>query len=298
MPDRPVAEGPAREGHGSELRDHLASHVAALAAALPYVAEVEPVHDIRVRARRLRSLLTSHSSFLPHTTADALSPRELLAELRWLGRTVGQLRDLDVLSEQLALVDADAAVRDRWLMVLHEQRVAALSRVEEGLSGPRAARLLAELGWLVAADGWSEALPATAGDVLPARRLRVLEHADRAMALGARRSARRMRPKEVAAWHDVRKAAKELRYAAEAFTTHDPSATRWASAGRRLQVVLGSQLDGDAVASWLAGFAADHAGEPDLAAASKAHARTERQLVGHRSEQARRVAVTGVQALQ
>ncbi len=294
MPARPVGsarpEGARPGGGGADLRDHLARHLAGLEAALPFLAEVEPVHDVRVRARRLRSLLRSHRAFLPAGVGDR-RVRAILDDLRWLGRVVGAVRDVDVMAEHLALVEVDEDLRLAWLSDLQTERAAALARATRRLAGSRVTRLVKRLRKVVVARGWSAAAVPTTDSVLPGQRLRVLELAERALALPARG------PEEVEAWHDVRKAAKELRYAAEAFTASDPGATRWASAGRNLQTVLGRQLDRERVASWLDAFAAHHEPDPAVASGSRARAKVERRLASRRNDRARQVAVARVRDL-
>jgi CHAD domain-containing protein len=290
MPRSPARGLRPHDDDGADLREHLASHVAALAAALPYLAEVEPVHDVRVRARRLRSLLRSHRVFLPAAVGERRI-RAVLDDLRWLGRVVGAVRDVDVLAEHLALVDVDDDVRRAWLADLQTARATALGWANHRLAGARARRLLKRLQKLIDPGIWPGSVRPTPDLVLPGQRLRVLVRAERALTLpqgGA---------EEVEAWHDVRKAAKELRYAAEAFAGHDPAATRWADASRKLQVVLGRQLDREGVASWLEAFASRHAAGSSLAAASRARAKAERRLASRRDDQARQAAVARVRDL-
>lgn len=279
-----------RELGGADLRDHLARHLAGLEAALPFLAEVEPVHDVRVRARRLRSLLRSHRAFLPPGVGDG-RVRAILDDLRWLGRVVGAVRDVDVMAEHLALVEVDEYLRLGWLSDLQTERAAALARASRRLAGPRVARLVKRLHRVIDSRGWSVAAKPTTDAVLPGQRRRVLELAERALALPARG------PEEVEAWHDVRKAAKELRYAAEAFTASDPGATRWAGAGRSLQTVLGRQLDRERVASWLDAFALLHETDPALASGSLARATVERRLASRRNDRGRQAAVGRVRDL-
>lgn len=289
MPERP-ARGDEPGAGVADLRDHLASHVAGLEAALPYLVEVEPVHDVRVRARKLRSLLRSHRVFLPAAVSDRRI-RAVLDDLRWLGRVVGTVRDVDVLAEHLALVDAADDVRRAWLSDLQVERVVALGRANRRMVGGRATRLRKRLHALVDPGTWPGSVAPTVDLVLPGQRLRVLVRAERALALSEGGV------EEVAAWHDVRKAAKELRYAAEAFAGHDAGATRWANAGRKLQVELGRQLDREGVASWLEAFAVRHEGEAGLVAASRHRAKAERRLASRRNDKARQAAVARVRDL-
>jgi CHAD domain-containing protein len=106
--------------------------------------DAEPVHDLRVAVRRLRALLRAARSMFVGEWADTLR-----AELDWLGRALGPLRDLDVLSAYLraeavtldesdrarlepvyAALDADgASARADGLAALGNQRYFALLEV-------------------------------------------------------------------------------------------------------------------------------------------------------------------------
>lgn len=275
---------------GADLRGHLAAQVAAVRGDLPQLGEVEPVHDLRVRARRLRSLLRTHRAYLP-TAADDRLVEDLVDGLRWLGRVVGRLRDLDVVTEGLARAKADGALHRAWLADLRAQRAVALVEATVQLDGPLGLTLLRRLDDLLEVSGWSGSPRPTLEDVLPGRRTRVLSLAKAATALPTRT------PEEAEAWHDVRKAAKELRYAAEALAASGPGATRWARAGRRLQAVIGRQLDRRGVATWLEAFAVRHDSDRDLAAGSRARATHERRKGSRRHVRARERAVARVRDL-
>ncbi len=73
--------------------------------------DTEELHDMRVAARRLRAALSLFAGVLPATV------RNVGAELVWLGRTLGAVRDLDVQLEQL----------DLWLTEIPEPDRAALA---------------------------------------------------------------------------------------------------------------------------------------------------------------------------
>jgi CHAD domain-containing protein len=60
------------------------------------LGEVEPLHQMRVGARRLRSDLRLFAPLIDRGWADGLR-----TELRWLGQALGQVRDLDVMLARL-----------------------------------------------------------------------------------------------------------------------------------------------------------------------------------------------------
>ncbi len=180
------------------------------------LGEVEAVHRMRVAVRRLRSALWTFAPVLDKASAEWLRD-----ELGWLGSALGPLRDSDVLSSELnklldtipseevlgpvrdeiashfaaarhkALDDALEAMRsDRYLSLLHVLRAVSLAPPTR----PRAKRTIEKAGpWLLRRElervaRRVEAASSTAGG-----------------------------PQREHALHEVRKAAKGMRYAAEAF---------------------------------------------------------------------------------
>jgi CHAD domain-containing protein len=87
--------------------------------------DAEPVHDLRVAVRRLRALLRAARTLFVGEWAD-----KLRGELDWLGRALGPLRDLDVLSAYLraeaeALDESDRARLGPVYAALDADRVEA-----------------------------------------------------------------------------------------------------------------------------------------------------------------------------
>jgi inorganic triphosphatase YgiF len=81
------------------IHRYFAQRYVDLLAADPGVRlgmDAEPVHDLRVAVRRLRALLRAARTLFAGEWAD-----HLRGELDWLGRALGPLRDLDVLSAYL-----------------------------------------------------------------------------------------------------------------------------------------------------------------------------------------------------
>jgi CHAD domain-containing protein len=163
--------------------------------------EPEAVHKFRVAVRRMRALLRSTSGMVDRVWAD-----QLRAELDWLGRSLGRVRDLDVLLFTLRAdaeaLDADdrAAVR-RLLTQLSAEHETARRELEQALTSGRYLTLLARL---------EEEEPRWAGteqhvEELAAKEFQRLETAVRA--LGKHPSDERL--------HKTRIRAKRARYAAE-----------------------------------------------------------------------------------
>ena len=129
----------------------------------------ESLHDMRVAVRRSRALLRAGRALVA-TDTDALT-----SELRWLGKVLGAVRDLDVLIERLhaeaaTLDPADRAAASRLLRALGRERTRARRTLLNALDG---ARYLALLDSFEAALAALE--PGTAGATLDALARRQLE---------------------------------------------------------------------------------------------------------------------------
>lgn len=191
---------------------------------------IEGVHLMRVGVRRLRSALRLFRPVLP---ADALRPLE--RELRWLGRELGAVRDLDVFVVER--IDPLVAQRpgDKGLELLREAAEAGRRMHQEQLrcaiDSPRYTRLVLELGRWLARRGWRDQPldEASARLFAPASALaaELLERRHRK----ARRLGERIEELRLADLHRLRIQLKRLRYASELLGGLYP--------GRRLDRYLG-----------------------------------------------------------
>jgi len=106
--------------------------------------DVEYVHQLRVAGRRAREVMRAFEPGL-----EPARTRAVREELRWLGDTLGRVRDMDVMLEnlpaQLALTAAGEASRDRILDAFQRRRSAALEHARRDLKSSRFDRLVAEL---------------------------------------------------------------------------------------------------------------------------------------------------------
>jgi inorganic triphosphatase YgiF len=180
--------------------------------------DMEGPHQLRVGLRRLRSAFSAFSSALqgPETT-------RLGEEARWLGKEVGQLRDLEVVTNEIVRREAETHLQESALWILAEalqaQVDARLDHLRRVLAEARAQRFLIDLarfvetrGWLVAEDfGQTERLGTSisdfAGKALSKARKKV------------RKRARRFDTLNEEERHELRKAMKNLRYAIEFFSS-------------------------------------------------------------------------------
>jgi CHAD domain-containing protein len=209
------------------------------------------VHQARVASRRLRSDLKTLKAVVDPVWNDHMRD-----DLRWLGNLLGEVRDLDVLRQQIESdrpEGADAGPRELDT-VLSAQRRRAVTALHEGLDSDRYVRLLDRL------DAASVSPPlfvnAPRGHVAvhpgqPARRglPRVAHVPWRSLRKRVRKAGRT--PTDVQL-HKIRIGAKQLRYACElASPVEGKPARRTARRAERLQTVLGEHHDAVFAEAWL-----------------------------------------------
>jgi len=160
------------------------------------------LHQARVALRRLRSALSIHKAMLDGR-ADALN-----AELRWLAGELGRARDLDVLIERAG----KGALRKRLLSA----RKHAYQNAISALQSDRARALMIDIAEWVAIGDWRSRRDAKAIRKLPAREFAAgaLDRFRRKVKKGGRD----LEDLDDEARHEVRKAAKKLRYASDFYT--------------------------------------------------------------------------------
>jgi CHAD domain-containing protein len=105
----------------------------------------EDLHRMRVSVRRMRAVLRAARPLVDAVWAD-----QLRAELGWLGRALGPVRDMDVLLAQLradaeALGGRDAEAAQRLLVALERERAVARTAMIAALDDVRYADLLLRL---------------------------------------------------------------------------------------------------------------------------------------------------------
>ena len=110
-PDVADAEAPRpRDPAAHAVRAAIASGVRRMTMNDPRtrLGEVEPLHQMRVGTRRLRSDLRTFRPLLDRDWAESLR-----TELKWLGGSLGAVRDLDVLLERLRREGEDRVAAPR-----------------------------------------------------------------------------------------------------------------------------------------------------------------------------------------
>jgi CHAD domain-containing protein len=200
----------------------------------------------------MRAALAAFADVLPAGAA------ELRAELAWVGREIGVVRDLDVQLEQLdgwleELPEPDRAPLARLRGLLDEERAAARVEMLKALDSARYERFVRRFGTLLRTRTGSRTPPAlAAAPDLVERRHRALRKAARRTGPGA----------EPAAYHRTRIAGKRFRYALEFVADVYPGATK--ELVRRtvaLQDLLGAYQDGDVAIERLRRLAAERGRE-------------------------------------
>ncbi|MFC5265174.1 CHAD domain-containing protein [Kribbella qitaiheensis] len=203
----------------------------------------DSVHKMRVATRRLRSALATYRPVVDRETGD-----QIRAELKWLAGELGGARDAEVLREHFSTaVDAQPVelVMGRVAGTIddHLRRVYKAARVEAlaALESERYFRLLDTLDELLSKPPLTPDPPRKAVKQLP----ELLKHDWKRM----RKAVRRMESAEDIAerdheLHEIRKAAKRLRYAAEsAEPVLGAQATELVGRAEQAQEVLGDHQD-------------------------------------------------------
>jgi CHAD domain-containing protein len=194
--------------------------------------------------RRLRHALASYRPFL-----DVEQTEPLREELGWLGAMLGGPRDAEVLDHLLrGLIEAEPKSLVRGPVLarvdrdLRQRYDAARADLLSAMDSPRYFDLVDRLQTLAEQPPWTEAARKKArravakglDDDWKRLRARVLRAADEAGRGAA----------EPAHLHDVRKAAKRVRYAAEALVPlQGKGVRRMVKAHEQIQTVLGDQHD-------------------------------------------------------
>ncbi|PFG38635.1 CHAD domain-containing protein [Georgenia soli] len=237
---------------------YVTAQVRALTDADPGVRLNTPdaVHQMRVASRRLRSALKTFRDVLDRGRTDPLR-----AELRWLAHVLGGARDTEVMHARvrtllLAGPDDEARVVTvrRVDHELGERHGRALGAARTELDGARYFRVLDDLDALLADPHLTSRAGRPARKELPRRVRSAYRDVRRCHDLAEAASPGRERE---LALHEVRKAAKRARYAAEAVApVAGKRARRFAGAMEEIQDVLGEHRDSIVTQEILAGTVA------------------------------------------
>ncbi|WP_075215548.1 CYTH and CHAD domain-containing protein [Mongoliimonas terrestris] len=204
-------DGSVEEALRAVLRSCVAQ-IAANAVAVQAGDDAEGPHQLRVGLRRLRSALLAFRAVI-----DPVGAARLGGEVKWLGQVVGELRDIDVLIEEIVLPCGTHTDVKPLVAVLKSRREAIRARVVETLAGDRVGAFLIDLaaytegrGWLSFSDiGQTAALSEPVGDFA---RSAIVKRWTKVARMG-----RRADELDGEERHDLRKAFKKLRYTLDFF---------------------------------------------------------------------------------
>ncbi|MFI6869293.1 CHAD domain-containing protein [Nocardia sp. NPDC050406] len=243
----PTAAGPA-------LIAAFAADVDRLLSAEPEVRQDLPdsVHQMRVATRRLRSVLRSYRRLFERPPIDVLR-----GELRWLAGLLGVARDAEVraarfealLDEHPELVSGESPgtatpgldLRGRLVTAERETYARAHAQILRALDSPRYRALVDRLRVLLDDPSLRPDRAEQPAAKLCDKVLRKDLHRVRRL---VRIEPTMLDAQRVAHLHEIRKAAKRLRYAADAAepTLHD-AAKSLSRHAKSLQSVLGDHRD-------------------------------------------------------
>jgi CHAD domain-containing protein len=213
-------------------------------AVVQGLPDPEGPHQLRVGLRRLRSAFAALSTVL-----DSPEMTRLGQEARWLGREVGKLRDIEVVTNEIVPREAQAhpeqpgfpAIADKLRREVAERRE-DLRRLL-GEAGSQA--FFIDLSRFVGARGWrvAEDLDQTEELAIPVSKL-----ARKALSKTwktARKRGRRVETLNDEQRHDLRKALKKLRYEVEFFSNLYPAkrVKRFSKRLKKLQRTCGTVND-------------------------------------------------------
>ncbi|MFI5606359.1 CHAD domain-containing protein [Amycolatopsis sp. NPDC051903] len=260
LPEEPAKAGP-RDPAATHIRaklDHELRELLAREAGTRSGADPEDLHQMRVAVRRMRSVLKTSGPLIGPTAEP------VRVELGWLGQSLGEVRDYDVLIGHLREVIAGFDVRDqaagrRLVSKFVAERGVARRRLTRALSSARYSALLQSVAQLTRTPDQEIDSTPLASDGLAAdvrKPFRRLDKAVRALPADP--------PDDDL--HNLRIYGKKLRYTAEMArsSAKKKQALQLADlvkATRKLQTVLGDHQDAVVAADRVRGLLPNADGE-------------------------------------
>jgi CHAD domain-containing protein len=242
-PPRPVAGEDASAG--VVVLAYLWKQADAIRATDPRVRQNAPdsVHAMRVACRRMRSTLQSFRLVLDRERTDAL-----VDELRWLAGRLAGSRDLQVQEQRIgAAVSALPAefamgpIAAQTTRFFARRRADASHTADEAMDSDRYLALLDAIDALLADPPRTPAADTPAGVLLPTVVAKAVKRAGRSLRNADAQAAGPERDEHL---HEMRKAAKRLRYAAEAIRpVQGRAAKRLVRQVKAVQELLGEHQD-------------------------------------------------------
>ena len=209
--------------------------------------EPDGVHKMRVATRRLRSALATFRPLLDRAITDPLR-----VELKWIASELGGARDAEVLRtrllDELAHEPDDLVVLGPIISLIEAELRAdhgkAHQALVEALESERYFRLLDRLDALAVAPPFTRLAGGRADKVLTRRVRKSYGRVARLVSTGPPEEAAHRHVHSDEWYHEIRKASKRLRYAAESVAPAlRAKAATLAGAAEALQEVLGEHQD-------------------------------------------------------
>jgi CHAD domain-containing protein len=214
-----VAAGQTVSTSLATIVSHLLDVMLHWAHQVPATRSAEPVHQMRVATRRLRSALSVYKPVTPCPELVALA-----VTLKFCAARLGTARDWDVfiggLGAQLAAAFPDDPRCTAMLRAASRRRRSAYTELNSFLAGPDFRTMTVALACAATLRPWEQTAPQDglhqdtavfASAVLNKRMKRV------------RQAGRNIETLTIPALHELRKDCKRLRYAAEFFATLFPA---------------------------------------------------------------------------
>jgi len=223
--------------------------------------DMESLHDMRVATRRLRSAFRMFRKPIGRALLDPFQE-----DIKWLNRSLGDVRDLDVSMAHMQKRRKKAPAEDRPIIdaILAEQhtaREAARGRMIECLDSERYRNLMRGLGEFLRSPSLFANCPA-ADQPLKKFAPRIL----RKRLKQVRAYRKTIQQADSQQLHALRIDCKHLRYAAEFVQSAYPKRLgKWIGRVTKVQNVLGDIHDADVRVDTLAEFAEVHGGQAELA---------------------------------
>lgn len=237
------------------LAPYLETQVAEITRLDPLVRADVPdaVHRMRVAGRRVRAVLGTYRGLF-----DRARTGPLRIEVKWLVDELGRPRDLEVLRDRLDVLlggkDSDVS------SVIDAEHEAAHRAAIEAMTSPRYFALVDSLRTLAETPPWSLRAGMSARKQLRLALIKDIRRLERAVAEANRTTDTHDRALSL---HDVRKAAKRIRYSVDAVVPlFGTDAERFAATLADLQDALGEHHDAVVARLEILRLARQH---PDLA---------------------------------
>lgn len=236
------------------LRHELGALLAQQPAA-GAVLEPDAIHRMRIATRRLRVALRTFARLLPRKRA-----RKLAKEFRWLGRRLGEVRDLDVYAENfreyVKLVPPEQQPElGGYELHLRRARADARSELDKFFSDPRVTALIDSLRELLDAAPPPKALRRFESFRVADGAAKYLRKSRRRLLRAGRKVDADTPPEKL---HRLRIRAKRLRYELEFFAEVFPELEHAVKAAKQLQDLLGEYQDACTASERLRDYARRH----------------------------------------